>query len=395
MIRIIGESSIIITGLEGSGKSHFIMSQIKEILDTRETTQIFLANVDGVTIVHKNFHLVGSDFDWRDAPTDSIVIYDEAGTIKRFNNSSTKIDSDPQVASVTMRRHKDITLVWAAQDAKLLHSGLRQLVKYHYHFSNPYSSSTETKCFKFAGVRSGLSNDNKTWKNDVIEEFTHKLDPAIFPLYKSVDEGVKHNKKKVVNKKARLMFIGAGVSALIAIPLFIFMLYSTVKWKNQHLNADKVNAEVNHKTAASAVTGTVQKGVDAVKPTDAINGGQGQAQLQQSNLDAKREIELYKERLPQDYTILASNPDLRVGGVMSIRGRCRAYNQYGDLLTISQDECKHYLREKGVMLSAQRSSVRAVTESPNAQSKDGANVPQKMGDQPKIESKPIDTTTKS
>lgn len=392
MIRILGESSIAVTGLEGSGKSHFIMSQVKEILDTRKTTQVFLANVDGVTIVHPNFHLVGPDFDWRDAPPDSVVIYDESGTIKRFNNSSTKIDSDPQVASITMRRHKDITLVFVAQDSKLLHSGLRQLLKYQYHFSNPYSSSTETRCFKFAGVRSNLSNDNKTWKNDVVEEFTHKLDPKIFPLYKSVDEGVKHNKKKVVNKKARLMFIGAGVSALIAIPLFIFMITAMVKWKKEHLNADKVNAEVNHKTVASTATATVQNGVNSLKPASSVNST-GQVQLAQANLDAKRELELYKERLPEDYRILANNSDLRVGGVMSIGGRCRAYNQYGDLLSITQNECKHYLKEKGLMISAQHAGVNTITENPTASTdQNNQSIPQKMGDQPKVESKPIDTT---
>ena len=59
MSDILGRSSILITGLEGSGKSHFVMSQIKQILDMPDNEyEIFLANVDGVTLVDGQFHVV-------------------------------------------------------------------------------------------------------------------------------------------------------------------------------------------------------------------------------------------------------------------------------------------------------------------------------------------------
>ena len=201
MSSILGRSSILVTGLEGSGKSHFIMSQIKQILDTPDNEyEIFLANVDGVTLVDGQFHIVQPDFSWvEDAPKNSIVIYDEAGTIERFNNTKTKINSHIDVETLTMRRHKNVLTIFVTQDPKLVHAGLRSLIKFHFHFSNPYSSATETKCFVTAGVNDGFP------KKTVIEEFDHKLDPAIFPLYKSVDDGVKHDQKPTKHKKAQLM----------------------------------------------------------------------------------------------------------------------------------------------------------------------------------------------
>ncbi len=358
MSSIIGRSSILITGLEGSGKSHFVMSQIKQILDNPGNDyQIFLANVDGVTLVDPMFQVVDPEFSWvEDAPKNSIVIYDEAGTIDRFNNTRTKINSHIDVETLTMRRHKNVLVVFVTQDARLVHAGLRSLIKFHFHFSNPYSSSTETKCFVTAGV------DDKSPKKTVIEEFDHKLDPEIFPLYKSVQDGVKHDQKKTTHKKAKLMQRIAILCMLLAIPIFIGMFFLIKKVKDEQFDVDKVNAKVN-----SGVVDTATEFSNKANPT---NNNDGDVMLAQNNQDARRSLELYEQRLPRDYRVTVNNEDLRVSGVVFMRGNCRAYNGHGEFINISQDECVSYTKNAGTMPKANRNGQRITTESASQGSDD-------------------------
>ena len=357
MSSILGRSSILVTGLEGSGKSHFIMSQIKQILDRPDnTTKIFLANVDGVTLVDPDFHVVEPEFSWvEDAPINSIVIYDEAGTIERFNNTKTKINSHIDVETLTMRRHKNVLTIFVTQDPKLVHAGLRSLIKFHFHFSNPYSSGAETKCFVTAGVNDGFP------KKTVIEEFDHKLDPSIFPLYKSVDDGVKHDQKPTKHKKAVLMQRIALLSMLLAIPIFIGMFYLIKKVKDDQFDPDKVNERVN-----GTVTDKAKEFTAKANPTAGMNTA-GQTNLDQNNQDAARSLELYAQRLPQDYRVTVNNEDLRVSGIVMMGNDCKAYNGHGEFITISHDECVSYTATVGKMPKANRNGQRITTENGNSQ----------------------------
>ena len=352
MSDILGRSSVLITGLEGSGKSHFVMSQIKQILDMPDNEyEIFLANVDGVTLVDGQFHVVQPDFSWvEDAPKNSIVIYDEAGTIERFNNTKTKINSHIDVETLTMRRHKNVLVIFVTQDAKLVHSGLRSLIKFHFHFSNPYSSGTETKCFVTAGVNDGFP------KKTVIEEFDHKLDPSIFPLYKSVDEGVKHDQKKTKHKKAQLMQRIAILCLVLSIPIFIGMFFLIKKVKDNQFDTDAVNAKVNGTVADKAKEFTAK-----ANPTTGMNTA-GETNLQQNNYDATRALELYKQQLPSDYAVTANNPDLRVSGIVMMGGVCRAYNGHGEFITIPDSQCVNYTTKAGAMQKPNRSGQRITTQ---------------------------------
>lgn len=360
MADILGRSSILITGLEGSGKSHYIMSQVKKILDTPDNQyEIFLANVDGVTLSDPKFHIVEPTFSWvDDAPENSIVIYDEAGTIERFNNSKTKINSHKDVETLTMRRHKNVLVIFVTQDYKLVHSGLRSLLKFQFHFANPYSSAKQTKCFMTAGVNDSVP------RKPIIEEFDHKLDPAIFPLYKSVDEGVRHDQKPVVHQKAKLMQRIAVVCLLIAIPLFIGMIFLIKKVKDEQFDPDAVNAKIN-----GTVVDTAKDFTQKANPTAGINDT-GDTTLQQNNYDASRSFELYQQRLPDDYRVTVNNDDLRVSGVVMMRGNCRAYNGHGEFINISQDECVSYTINAGTMPKANRNGQRITTEQGVTEQKD-------------------------
>ena len=63
---------------------------------------------------------------------------------------------------------------------------------------------------------------------------------------------------------------------------------------------------------------------------------------------------MYKNRLNVTYQIEAKNADLRVGGVMVVNGKCSVYNSYGDLMTMSEKECKHYIAKSGRILKSRQ-----------------------------------------
>lgn len=73
-------------------------------------------------------------------------------------------------------------------------------------------------------------------------------------------------------------------------------------------------------------------------------------------------MELYQERLPDDYQILVSNNDLRIHGVMSFRGKCFAYNQYGERLEVPQRICRD--QYNGGMIKAHTNTLQGVTQYP-------------------------------
>ena len=54
--NINGLGNGLITGLQGAGKSHFVMTQIKCLLDDTDIN-IYLINVDGVTLEHDRLTL--------------------------------------------------------------------------------------------------------------------------------------------------------------------------------------------------------------------------------------------------------------------------------------------------------------------------------------------------
>lgn len=334
--NINGLGNGLITGLQGAGKSHFVMTQIKSLLDDTDIN-IYLINVDGVTLNHDRLTIANADFNWiEDAKKNSIVIYDEAGTIDRFSNSSKTINSNPEVAQLTMLRHHGKQVFFIAQDPSLLHPAVRKLMVRHLHFSNPYNDPKQTHCFVFPQTIDRIDSVSKTWKKSAIQEFDHILYPEIFSLYKSVDDGANHVKTKQVNYKARRVFVAVVIIAVLALLIFAIALYFGMSW---YRDFDKPQTNEVIESATKQVTNPVAN--NQIVPVNQM--------ADDGNAMYAREQELYAERLPSDYQILTANDELRVSGVMMMGKICRAYNTKGEPLDISDAEC-HALSDDGIKI---------------------------------------------
>lgn len=347
----------LITGLQGAGKTHFTMTQCKWLVENTDI-EVYLINVDGVTLQSPSFHLADASFNWiTDAPKNSIIIYDEAGTIERFSNSSKTINSDPQVAELTKLRHHGKQVFFIAQDPSLLHPAVRKLMVKHLHFSNPYNDPKKTHCFVFPQVIDRIDGTSKAWQKNAIEQFDHELDPEIYPLYKSVSDGANHVKKKQKNAKAQRVFIAVAVILVIALLALIGAVIMGLSWYKGYKVADEPKTPKPTEFITKPVQVTV---ASAVNPT---SNSEVNDRIKAGNEQLKRELELYKERLPQDYQILASNDDLRVASAIQFKNVCKAYNVKGDLLNVSDEECRYYLAQSGRMIH-KGSDSRVITQYP-------------------------------
>ena len=224
---------------------------------------------------------------------------------------------------MTMIRHANLNIVVMTQDPTFVHSALRKLVDVHYHISHPFKDG-KPKVFQFAGAMSTI-DDKGAWKTHAVESFTHKLDKETTQLYKSVEDGAKHDQKRKIPKRVVYMIAFVIAIILIGIPVGIWgigKVYAFINGADERsesmLNNTKDNAETITSGGSNAASGF----------------GQTPEELTKEQLD-----ELYKKYL-DDYTVEVGQHDLvRPDSIMSMNGTCRAYNMYGDGLNITQEKC--------------------------------------------------------
>ena len=315
-----GQGLALITGKKGAGKSHFATAQIKYIVDNFPDHPVY-ADIAGLNIAG----VQPSPDDWqtlldKDGIANATVFYDEAQLREWCDNSNTKISSDSRIKNMTMIRHANLNIVVMTQDPTFVHSALRKLVDVHYHISHPFKDG-KPKVFQFAGAMSTI-DDKGLWKNYAIESFTHKLDKETTELYKSVEDGAKHDQKRKIPKRV-LYMIGVVIAIiLLGIPIGLWGINKVAGFIG---GAEERSTEMLD--SADTITGTGER--------DGSSGfGQSPEDLSKEQLD-----ELYKKYL-DDYTVeVATHDAIRPDSIMAMNGKCRAYNMYGDGLNITQDKC--------------------------------------------------------
>lgn len=326
--RIKGQGLVLVTGKKGSGKSHFVTNEIKYIIDNFPDHKVF-ADIDGLNTpgVEK------SPDSWLYAPKNSTIIYDEAQRLPWADNSSTKINSDERVREMTMIRHENKNIVLITQDPTFIHSALRKLVDVHYHISHPFKDG-KPKVFKFFGEMSQI-DDKGTYKNQAVEEFTYKLTDDVSKLYKSVDDDAKHDQKKKIPKKIIYMIAFIIFLILVAVPLG----FIGVKVVSNFIFGAKERGEAQMKEANKNLnipTDTEERSVVSGFKDPSVEQGRNYVNT-----------ELHKKYL-SEYTVeVANDPAVLPAMVVASGKKCKAYNQYGDLLNVPNAKCLDMLSEKG------------------------------------------------
>lgn len=335
---------MLINGANGHGKGQFA---IKMILDYQKEndalekkgeprrpifTNIHGVNVDGAAPL-KDVSPIPSDkvfFGKQDNPESpppdgyfvpplgSVFFYDEAQKEEWIKQKAGALSTDIRVTSLEEHRHAGLDVIFITQSTNFIHSHITGLVAPHYYVERPLGLAT-TNVFMFNKFQK--SPDAVSTRSKADDQFMISLGKKYGQYYKS---SAQHNIKRNIPLKAKF-----AIGALIFCALFTFWKYTQTK-EVVATAAPVVDAQAQS-TASGSVPSEVMK-----SHTDAML-----ARI------AKLEEELYQARLPVDYQVTKENPALRVAGVVSFNGSCRAYNPSGEFLILSASECDYYLKGAG------------------------------------------------
>lgn len=128
----------LITGTPGAGKTLFAVSEI--IKAAKEGREIF-TNIEGVNIDGVSFF--DEDFDWRNYPDGSLVVYDEAHQIFR-STGKPGLSNDPIVTNMDMHRHRGFDLWFITQFPTKVHHELRSMCDEHFHLLRQFGAPSAT-----------------------------------------------------------------------------------------------------------------------------------------------------------------------------------------------------------------------------------------------------------
>ncbi len=253
--------------------------------------------------------------DWRDCPDGSLIVVDEVQLVPPYDNHKDK--NNDIVQSLTVHRHRGFDFYFITQSPTLLHPTVKVLVGVHYHLTRPYGMTTIVYQF-------GRATDNPSAvvnKKSVETKFQFRPQDRIFRLYKSTTINT-HKKRFPKGIFFFLFWVFAGIA------FFVYNLSGDSLQKST-VFGDGIKVDTQEQEHL-LVTATEKKEVQDIAQ-------------EQRTIKEQRRLYLYSTDLPKDYEIRRADPMLQVRGVIESKGKCTAYNAYGDTMTLTQKQCKEYV----------------------------------------------------
>lgn len=186
-----------------------------------------------------------------------------------------------------------------------------------------------------------------------------RLNPAMFELYKSTS-AVTDSKTRTSQKIVSSVITGVAMMCFIA-----FMVYQGFgSFTQMRYGNEKAQKDTNEQTTQASTS------VLTVSSADMPNSMTPQTKEQLEQVANSRRVIIFNERLPHDYEIIRTEPMLQVRGVVQMGNSCKAYNAYGDLMTLTKDECKKYVGTGRVLnpdITSNYTVQQQITEAPQPQ----------------------------
>ncbi len=361
----------LITGIPGSGKTLYAVSELKKELEKNTNADEPRAIYCDITGLKVN-DIQAPPVDWRQTPSRSLLIYDEAQLRNEFKASR---GSSPYefIAELTIHRKSGHEIWFITQAPKRLHNDILDMVEIHHHLERPYGAKLAS-IYEYRGHEKNPSSISA--KERAQNKTLFNYDKSLFELYESsqVKDGIKFRLPRELT-----VWI---VLAIIVGVFFYFQVTSdgTKRYVNSAMgNAPKESASpVDTKAIADDVKPQAQAQPQQ-KEQGALTKEQLELKLKQQEIEFLRQLkaqemqsqikfnelqkqfieqqkqlddfyarlELYKRQLPKNYEIVKQDPNLQVRAVIKAGNKCNAYNTHGDLMTLSFDECNYYLQAAG------------------------------------------------
>lgn len=322
----------LITGTPGSGKTLFAVSKIleyveqnKQLLKDGKEPRLIYADIDGLTIEG----IEPAPKDWRDTPDGSVIFYDEIQQRDEYKKS--RYDNEICDA-LQVHRHTGHDIYGITQFPVLLHPNFRAVVGMHHHLHRGWGLASAT-VFNWAYcVDAPNAPSNKKLAEHT---FRFNYDKSIYKHYKSATI---HTHKARIPKRMFLIFFVVLVLGYFA--------YNLLFNKNNYFKT-LYGIENKEKTKQTKQDSPIVN-LSAEQPNQPSQPNNQTLTQEQFDNDHEykiknRRIYLYEQNLPPDYQIRRTDPALQVLGVVKMKNKCLAYNAYGDVMTLSHQECLSYV----------------------------------------------------
>lgn len=300
----------LITGLPGSGKTLYAVTQLKKIVDLNnllpenERRDIY-CDITGLEMdgVKKSPPL-----DWRDTAPNSLLIYDEAQFNKPFQPTARGLSPYDYIQELTIHRKTAHEIWYITQDPKRLHSNILEMIEQHIHLDRPFGAKL-ANIYQFRGVERNPKSPSAIDRAENTTKFIY--DKKIFDLYESsqIDDGIKL-------RLPRKMLLAIALPFLIfAVTIFMFFGSGTQEFISGNENDDVKPAVVNENVSLPVPV-----------PANVTDN-------ELPKLQAAEHIDFYPTNIVFE----------KIASVISSNNKCIALDDYGEKLDISVDDCLKFV----------------------------------------------------
>lgn len=281
----------LITGTPGSGKTLWVVKQLLELFNRPDDKQRpIYSNIRNL----KFDNVLDVPDDYRECPTGSLIIYDEAQQYKAFAKETRATDNECG-KSLSTHRHGGYDIWLITQSPKLLNDFAMENVGEHVHIYRPRNKKTVRLYFWSYAVK----NLTKSNFKDADDERVWRYEPHLYQYYKSAEV---HTYEKRISQRT--------VSTLIT-AVFIFGVLGYF------------------------IANGIGKGKD-MKDGDVLQAQSSPTQQSENHAELATPQSQPTAQTPEQMEIQ------RVASVFASETSCSARNSYGHILDISFDECMRY-----------------------------------------------------
>ena len=287
------------------------------------------------------------NYDWRQTPFGSVIIYDEAQLIPIFSEETKSVD--PVVRDLTIHRHKSYDLYFISQDPALVHKYIRKLCGHHIHLINAFGFEQSIR------LEWAICQDQPNALRNIARSEVNKLyrfPNVLYRVYTSTTASTRV--KRYPWKKFALIGGLAGIGIYGASGLFssnnaLVSFATGGKYGNETTKKDDKTANHPDQQQASSSPVAETKPNETAKSPDQV----GSASEPVASVSNVTEYKLsYEVSNPYAYqppnTATAINNRVFSGCFCDSRGLCKAYDQQGVTIRgISQSVCKDIIKESG------------------------------------------------
>lgn len=287
------------------------------------------------------------NYDWRQTPFGSVIIYDEAQLITIFSEETKSVD--PVVRDLTIHRHKSYDLYFISQDPALVHKYIRKLCGHHIHLINAFGFEQSIR------LEWAICQDQPNALRNIARSEVNRLyrfPKVLYRVYTSTTASTRV--KRYPWKKFILIGGLAGVGLYGASGLFapnnaLVSVITGGKYGNEAEKKDDKTTNQPDKQQASSTPVTETKSNETTKSSDQV--GSSSQPVADSSSTAEYKV-VYDVSNPYAYNppsaAVAVNNRIFSGCFCDSKGFCKAYDQQGVRISgISQSVCKDIIKDSG------------------------------------------------